>query len=313
MQMFTYYYLTKISEQEVIDGWEVADDGDFVIKLKKWRADETNNDALVNKRKKTFEVIGDNRCNSYNIEKVPAYALAMEALKSGTASILEFQHKLLMEKNVVSEEFDLYGTAHIQPTIIEQYQKQHDSLSTSDVKEDRIDNELAVPQVRAKPKPSVGAATSAAYQRVATVDNHDGQLEQFYPGEHQYHNGGQRAELDPDVDGSNEIDSLELPERPVSRHTALKEKILKQKDGGGVKMIKQHKKGDGGAGGHHHNHTVAATSPQGGGGSAVKRSEDEDSINAVAMGADLDYEEEVDMTPGVYDENDWRQGASGLV
>ena len=32
---------------------------------------------------KTYEVIGDHRCNSYDVEKVPSYVTAMKGLREG--------------------------------------------------------------------------------------------------------------------------------------------------------------------------------------------------------------------------------------
>ena len=33
---------------------------------------------------KTYDVIGDHRCNSYDVEKVPSYVTAMKGLREGT-------------------------------------------------------------------------------------------------------------------------------------------------------------------------------------------------------------------------------------
>jgi len=42
--------------------------------------------------KRTYEVIADHRCNTYNIEKTPAYKLAMTGLREGISTILNSQN-----------------------------------------------------------------------------------------------------------------------------------------------------------------------------------------------------------------------------
>ena len=38
--------------------------------------------------KNTYEVIADSGCNSYNLDRVPAYKMTMIGLKEGTASMV---------------------------------------------------------------------------------------------------------------------------------------------------------------------------------------------------------------------------------
>ncbi len=52
--------------------------GDFVVRVKLWNQNMKNSSNILRKRgdtKKTYEVIADHRCNTYNIEKVGACLL----------------------------------------------------------------------------------------------------------------------------------------------------------------------------------------------------------------------------------------------
>jgi hypothetical protein len=84
-----------ISTQEMIQGWELADMGDYIVKVKLW--DQVTQFAGVTRargdRKRTYELITDEGCNSYSIDKVPAYRLAIQGLKEGAAALMEYHAK----------------------------------------------------------------------------------------------------------------------------------------------------------------------------------------------------------------------------
>jgi hypothetical protein len=89
VQMFEYAYLTQLNETEIEEGWRMEDRGDFVVQVKEFIEDGKRiaDGQRVHKgdKKFTFEVIADHRCNSYDVEKVPAYRLAIHGLREGIA------------------------------------------------------------------------------------------------------------------------------------------------------------------------------------------------------------------------------------
>lgn len=91
--MLQYHGLTQLSIQEVEEGWALLERGDLVVKIKTFleanvkRLDGTR--SILNDLKKTYEVVGDHRCNSYDIQRVPAYETAMKGLREGTKTLLE--------------------------------------------------------------------------------------------------------------------------------------------------------------------------------------------------------------------------------
>eukprot|EP01039_Chlorochromonas_danica_P003057 gene3057-3337_t len=90
-KMFTYAYLTQMTELEVEEGWKIEDRQDFVVKVKIWTEEHRRSDGMkcrTGTLKRTYEVIADHRCSSYNIERVPAYFLAMKGLREGTAGVV---------------------------------------------------------------------------------------------------------------------------------------------------------------------------------------------------------------------------------
>lgn len=94
-EMFAYAHLTKLSDLDKEQGWQLEERGDFIVRTKVFldaakRVDGSR--ARVGERKKTYEVVADNKCFSYDIEKVPAYATAMRGLREGTTSIIEYKH-----------------------------------------------------------------------------------------------------------------------------------------------------------------------------------------------------------------------------
>ena len=90
LEMFSYGGLTKLTEMEAEEGWVIADKGEFVVKVKGWmeshrRTDKTT--ALPGEWKRTYEVIADHRCCSFNIERVPAYKMAIIGLREGIHAV----------------------------------------------------------------------------------------------------------------------------------------------------------------------------------------------------------------------------------
>eukprot|EP00596_Hydrurales_sp_CCMP1899_P004158 CAMPEP_0119053854 /NCGR_PEP_ID=MMETSP1177-20130426/74692_1 /TAXON_ID=2985 /ORGANISM="Ochromonas sp, Strain CCMP1899" /LENGTH=243 /DNA_ID=CAMNT_0007033921 /DNA_START=3545 /DNA_END=4276 /DNA_ORIENTATION=- len=83
--------LDDLSTEELEDGWEQIEQGDYIVKVKNYMS-QTNSYGSVHKtgdRKRTYEVIVDDGCNTYNLEQVPAYRRAVVGLKEGLESLLE--------------------------------------------------------------------------------------------------------------------------------------------------------------------------------------------------------------------------------
>jgi len=85
VKMCAYDSLKKVSENDAEQGWEVADKGaDFSVLVKKWQQTVMTSDGqsrMKGEHKKTYEVIADHRCSSYQLERIPAYRMAAFALK----------------------------------------------------------------------------------------------------------------------------------------------------------------------------------------------------------------------------------------
>ena len=88
VQMFEYAYLTQLNETEMEEGWRMEDRGDFVVQIKEFPEEGKRPDGQryhKGDKKMTYEVIQDHRCNSYNVEDVPSYRLAINGLREGIA------------------------------------------------------------------------------------------------------------------------------------------------------------------------------------------------------------------------------------
>jgi hypothetical protein len=74
------------------EGWAMEDQKDYVIQVKTFHYDDQKrydgSRATRGDKKLTFEVIGDHRCNSYDVERVPSYRLAIHGLREGIAQQL---------------------------------------------------------------------------------------------------------------------------------------------------------------------------------------------------------------------------------
>ncbi len=93
----------KLPEQEILDGWLTVEQGDYVVKTKIWTHSSVT-DGVTRIRgdyKKTFEVVRDNGCFSYNLEKIPAYTLAIVGMREGASNVAEY--KRLKEKELAAK------------------------------------------------------------------------------------------------------------------------------------------------------------------------------------------------------------------
>ena len=90
LEMFSYGGLTKLTEVEAEEGWMIADKGEFVVKVKGWMESHRRSDNTTStpgEWKRTYEVIADHRCCSFNIERVPAYKMAIKGLWEGIHAV----------------------------------------------------------------------------------------------------------------------------------------------------------------------------------------------------------------------------------
>ena len=72
-------------------GWELVEQGDYIVKIKKCDTAVSTHGFARTKRgiKRTYEVVQDDGINSYNIENIPAYKQAVRGLKEGISSLLQ--------------------------------------------------------------------------------------------------------------------------------------------------------------------------------------------------------------------------------
>ena len=153
IQMFEYAYLTQLTEVEIEEGWKIEDRRDFVVQIKVWMDDNQRrydgSKTKKGEKKSTFEVIGDHRCNSYDLERVPAYRMAIKGLREGTSSVL-----------MDGDASKLFEGGHMPLSVVESYEKHHKksffSSDKSDKKDENLegDVELGEPaELKAKVKP----------------------------------------------------------------------------------------------------------------------------------------------------------------
>lgn len=74
----------ELTQAEMNHGWGLHEQGDFVVRKKCTKS---------GRAEKTYEVIADSGCHSFNIETVPAYVLAVKGLKEGTNMADGFSRK----------------------------------------------------------------------------------------------------------------------------------------------------------------------------------------------------------------------------
>lgn len=124
LDMCSYAYLTKMDEAELEDGWEVRNSGDYVIKLKVWTNVKKRSKHKRGDIKKTYEVVADHRCATYNIEKIPKYMIPMQGLREGTMSMMENQIRAQQDKNVVDAMiYETFDAGNMESNVIANYNK----------------------------------------------------------------------------------------------------------------------------------------------------------------------------------------------
>jgi hypothetical protein len=127
-KMFAYAYLTQLTEQELEEGYKMVERGDFTVKVKIWtQFDHRKIDGTKSKHgesKRTYEVVADHRCYTYNIEKVSEYRVAMQGLREGVASMLEYlEHNRGKEVNKDVTKNLLFEKAGLSSNLIAEYEK----------------------------------------------------------------------------------------------------------------------------------------------------------------------------------------------
>lgn len=84
---------TKLSHHEEEEGYFIQTDetDQYLVKMKKFTTNMVldGKQRVANTAKKTYEHISDHGCNSYNIFRVPAYAMIMKGLMEGVAASLD--------------------------------------------------------------------------------------------------------------------------------------------------------------------------------------------------------------------------------
>lgn len=124
VDMCSYAYLTNIEEAEQEEGWEMRNSGDYVIKVKVFTEVKKKSRHKRGDLKKTYEVVADHRCATYNIEKIPKYVIPMQGLREGTLSMMENQIRALADKNVVdSMLYETFDAGNMESNVIANYNK----------------------------------------------------------------------------------------------------------------------------------------------------------------------------------------------
>ena len=85
--------VVDVTVSEAAQGWgvEVDSEGQYFIKVKRFLVDDDLGKIkrCAGQQKKTWEVIHDHSCDSYDIEKIPAYSIVMKALHEGTNNLMK--------------------------------------------------------------------------------------------------------------------------------------------------------------------------------------------------------------------------------
>lgn len=190
VQMFSYAYLTQLTEVELEEGYKMLDRGDFVVKVKLWmQFDHKKIDGTRSKHgehKKTYEVVADHRCYSYDIEKVSEYRVAMQAFREGVASMLDYLEQN-RDKEVAQNAGKniLFEKAGLSSSLIADYEKRKknrnvavddlfgEDLEAQPIEEDELENELLDKKSKEKPTPKHHASNSYHNSYVAIDNHHD--------------------------------------------------------------------------------------------------------------------------------------------
>ncbi len=184
-KMFSYAYLTQLSEVEIEEGYKIQDRGDFVIKIKVWMSfDHKKIDGTRSKHgehKKTYEVVADHRCFTYDIEKLPEYQVAIQGLREGTTSMLDYmeQNRLAGKtSNVEAGRNLLFEKAGLASNIIADYEKRKkgrnvgaDGLALFEGNDDDDEeNALIDTKIKQKPKSSSNNPSHLGYVAIDASD-----------------------------------------------------------------------------------------------------------------------------------------------
>jgi len=134
LSMFQYAALTEINEADIEDGWETRNEKDYVMKVKVFKRVKKKSGHKRGDLKKTYEVIADHRCATYNIERIPAYVVPMQGLREGASSMMEAQVAAMREKNAVDavlyDPFEGIGVGNLESNILQNYEKRKRGEST---------------------------------------------------------------------------------------------------------------------------------------------------------------------------------------
>lgn len=128
-EMITYGKGDKLNELEVEEGFKVSTKDDFTVHIKVWQEDRIRkidgSRSKFEQLKKTYEVIADHRCFTYNIEQIGEYYLAIHGLREGINSVISYirqhhQDEINADGTVSSLLFEKAGlTSHI----VKEYQQ----------------------------------------------------------------------------------------------------------------------------------------------------------------------------------------------
>lgn len=80
-----------LSPAEMEDDWEIADRGEYLMKIKPWNQTVTigGQSRIKGDPKRTYEIINEHGCSSYSLNKIPAYKLAVQGLLQGIKSMMD--------------------------------------------------------------------------------------------------------------------------------------------------------------------------------------------------------------------------------
>lgn len=157
--MFAYGTLTKLTEIDSEDGWQVQQQSlDLTVKVKVFTATimaENGMTRMAGEVKRTFEVISDYRCFSYRLEKIPRYRSTLLNFKTITDPRV---------KPIVQEYMTLYGNKNGSGSS----NKLLESENEIDEEEDFPENKLKITK---KPKATLSyTTTSIAPKKIVVVN-----------------------------------------------------------------------------------------------------------------------------------------------
>lgn len=92
LEMCSYSRDVHLTEEDIENDWEMVDQGDYLVKVKPWNA-TTNIEGVTRvkgERKRTYEVVAENSCNSYSLGNISGYRNAVRGLTKAAGSMTEF-------------------------------------------------------------------------------------------------------------------------------------------------------------------------------------------------------------------------------